>query len=600
MKKEKTKRREKVGDKMTREDLLGFGSEAFSLNQAEYVSKKIIDEILFHTFETIRIHNVKQMDIDYSVYRNFINLQMIVNLGLIKSDKETDLIKNNDFSFDVNPCKIDAWASGRAKIITSTRPKEQIAPLLVKPDKNNESSKGKKKDKEKDKDKVENTMYRTRKMMDVKKLVKEQPPKELPLDFIRPIEEKKETKIFDYDEMKLKGYRAYFQEKQIETLKRKQLEKEQAERAKEEEKKLKQVKDLMNAGKLVSWDANGTFLPLKYVKETDLKSAPQPRQKIMDTKTIYDQDNIFDLDEEGNPRKKLNLEISKDKLPVVPKIENYYQPNPIVSHDIQQGVVLEFYGHKKSGGKYDVGGGRLTIDQYNQLLEQIKPYEHPGIEERQDESVEVEKEKKDEVDKKEGGEEENVDEKKTEKSLGIKKKEIRSSKRLYYLFRDEIKAEDKRLKTNQENIIKKKKKLIKKPKIQIDKIELRDFNFKEIKNTEDKTRYNELKDKLDEGYQDVFDEKKILIRMPADKHVKDEMNKRTRGKKFTQYESNTINQLLPNTIIRTLTKIKEESELNELNRKTKIFLPAINTRPKTGRITKRNKEVEKEKEKEKK
>ena len=600
MKKEKTKRREKVGDKMTREDLLGFGSEAFSLNQAEYVSKKIIDEILFHTFETIRIHNVKQMDIDYSVYRNFINLQMIVNLGLIKSDKETDLIKNNDFSFDVNPCKIDAWASGRAKIITSTRPKEQIAPLLVKPDKNNESSKGKKKDKEKEKDKIENAMYRTRKMIDVKKLVKEQPPKELPLDFIRPIEEKKETKIFDYDEMKLKGYRAYFQEKQIETLKRKQLEKEQAERAKEEEKKLKQVKDLMNAGKLVSWDANGTFLPLKYVKETDLKSAPQPRQKIMDTKTIYDQDNIFDLDEEGNPRKKLNLEISKDKLPVVPKIENYYQPNPIVSHDIQQGVVLEFYGHKKSGGKYDVGGGRLTIDQYNQLLEQIKPYEHPGIEERQDESVELEKEKKDEGVKKEEGEEENVEEKKTEKSLGIKKKEIRSSKRLYYLFRDEIKAEDKRLKTNQENIIKKKKKLIKKPKIQIDKIELRDFNFKEIKNTEDKTIYNELKEKLDEGYQDVFDEKKILIRMPADKHVKDEMNKRTRSKKFTQYESNTINQLLPNTIIRTLTKIKEESEQNELNRKNKIILPAINTRPKTGRVTKRNKEVEKEKEKEKK
>ena len=47
MKKEKLK---KVAEKMTREDLLGFSSEVFSLNQAEYVSKKIIDEILFHTF----------------------------------------------------------------------------------------------------------------------------------------------------------------------------------------------------------------------------------------------------------------------------------------------------------------------------------------------------------------------------------------------------------------------------------------------------------------------------------------------------------------------------------------------------------------------
>ena len=258
---------------------------------------------MFHTFETIRIHNVKQMDIDYSVYRNFINLQMIVNLGLIKSEKETELIKKNDFIFDVNPCKIDAWASGRAKIITSTQPKEQIAPSAPRPDKNSESSKIKKK--ERDKDKIENgTYYKGRKNMETKKVPKEPPPKELPLDFIRPIEEKKESKTFNYDEMKLKGYRAYFQEKQIETLKRKQLEKEQAERAKEEEKKLKQVKDLMNAGKLVSWDATGTFLPIKYVKESDLKNPPQPRQKILDTKTVYDQDKIFDLDEEGKPKKK--------------------------------------------------------------------------------------------------------------------------------------------------------------------------------------------------------------------------------------------------------------------------------------------------------
>ena len=72
MKKEKgIKNQEK--QTLTREDLLGFGTEVFSLNQAEYVSKKIIDQILFHVFETIRIHNVKQMNFDYSVFRSFIN-----------------------------------------------------------------------------------------------------------------------------------------------------------------------------------------------------------------------------------------------------------------------------------------------------------------------------------------------------------------------------------------------------------------------------------------------------------------------------------------------------------------------------------------------
>ena len=599
MKKQKTK---KIAEKMTRQDLLGFSSEVFSLNQAEYVSKKIIDEILFHTFETIRIHNVKQMDIDYSVYRNFINLQMIVNLGLIKSEKEIEIIKKNDFVFDVNPCKIDAWASGRAKIITSTQPKEQMVPSAPRPEKINESSKAKKK--EKDKDRLDTT-YRNKKNVDQKKVVKEPPPKELPLDDIRPIEEKKETKTFDYDEMKLKGYRAYFQEKQIETLKRKQLEKEQAERAKEEEKKLKQVKDLMNAGKLVSWDATGTFLPIKSLKDTELKNPPQPRQKILDTKTVYDQDNIFDLDEEGNPKKKKILEISKDKIPTIPKIENYYQPNPLVSHNIQQGVTLEFYGHKKSGGKYDVGGGRLTMDQYHQLLEQINPYENAQIEERGDESYDAEESIK-RGEKEEGEEEGDKDQdKKSEKTPGKKKKGMSGSKKLYYLFRDEIKAEEenKMRKKNQENIIKKKKKKLeeKKEKIKIDKIELKNFNFKEIKNTQDKSIYNELKEKLDDGYQDFYNEKKILIRMPEEPHLRDEVNKRTREKRIIQEGSSTFNQQLPNTIKRTLTKIKEENEQNEEIRKTKTILPPISSRPKSSYITNKNKkkEIEKDKEKEK-
>lgn len=596
MKKQKPK---KVHDKMTREELLGFGTDMFSLNQAEYVSKKIIDEVLFHTFETIRIHNVKQMDSDYSVYRNFINLQMIVNLGLIKSEKEIELIKNNDFIFDVNPCKIDAWASGRAKIITSTQPKEQMVPSAPRQDKNNESSKAKKKDK--DKTKLDNNIpIRNRNIINPKNIViKEQPPKELPMDDIRPIEEKKETKSFNYDEMKLKGYRAYFQEKQIETLKRKQLEKEQAERAKEEEKKLKQVKDLMNAGKLVSWDANGTFLPIKSLKETELKNPPQPRQKIMDNKTIYDQDNIFDLDEEGNPKKKKILEIYKDKIPSIPKIENYYQPNPLVSHNIQQGVTLEFYGHKKSGGKYDVGGGRLTMEQYHQLLDQINPYENAQIEEKAEESSEKEESDKKEKVEENGGAGDKKE--KGEKSILKKKKGMSGSKKLYYLFRDEIKAEEdhkKKRKKNQENIIKKKKKPEeKKSKNKIDKIELKNFNFKEIKNTQDKSIYNELKEKLDEGYQDFYNEKKTLIRMPTDLHLKDEINKRTREKRIIQNEINTINQQLPNTIRRTLTKIKEENEHMEEIRQTKTFLPPINsTRPKSSYFTNKNKKKEVEKE----
>ena len=150
MKKEKGKKNVEKQIQPTREELLGYGSEAFSLNQAEYVSKKIIDQILFHVYETIRIHNVKQMSFDYSAFRSFINLQNIVNLGLIKSEKEIEVIDNHSFDFDVNPCKIDAWASGHAKIITSTQPKEQLVPP-PKSEKNEQSSKIKKRKKKKKK-----------------------------------------------------------------------------------------------------------------------------------------------------------------------------------------------------------------------------------------------------------------------------------------------------------------------------------------------------------------------------------------------------------------------------------------------------------------
>ena len=207
------------------------------------------------------------LNFDYSGFRTFINLQKIVNLGLIKTEKEVEVIDNHSFVFDANPCKISVWVSGYAKIITSTQPKEQLVPP-PKSEKNEQSSKIKRKDKYKN----ENTLTRTRRRGDdAKKDVKEPPPKELPMDFITSIEENREVVSFNYDEMKLKGNGTYFQEKQIEIQKRKQLEKEQAERAKEEEKNFKQIKDLMTTGKLVSLDANGVFLPLKLMKETDLK-----------------------------------------------------------------------------------------------------------------------------------------------------------------------------------------------------------------------------------------------------------------------------------------------------------------------------------------
>ena len=49
-----------IKTKFTREELLGEGNY-FHLDQSEYICKKIIDQILFLTFQQVRFDNVKEM-----------------------------------------------------------------------------------------------------------------------------------------------------------------------------------------------------------------------------------------------------------------------------------------------------------------------------------------------------------------------------------------------------------------------------------------------------------------------------------------------------------------------------------------------------------
>ena len=154
-------------------------------------------------------------------------------------------------------------------------------------------------------------------------------------------------------------------------------------------------------------------------------------------------------------------------------------------------------------------------------------------------------------------------------------------------------------KKNQENIIKrKKKKQEKKEKGPKDKIELKDFDFKEIKSTQDKSIYKELKEKVDDGYSDFYPDKKVTTRLPTDLHIGDEKNIRTREKRSVQIEAGrTYNENLPNTIKKKLDKIKEENEENKIGKKT--ILPLIKNRPKSNYVI-NSKNIIKENEKNKK
>ncbi len=105
------------------------------------------------------------------------------------------------------------------------------------------------------------------------------------------IEEKEN--LNEIEQKKIKDFRAYFAEKEIENQKRKIIEKEQAEKAKVEQKKVKQVMELINSSNLISWDSEGRFLPIKYIKESEKKNFPEAKSQINENEINYDTDKLY-------------------------------------------------------------------------------------------------------------------------------------------------------------------------------------------------------------------------------------------------------------------------------------------------------------------
>ena len=338
----------------SKEDLLGFSTKAFQLEQSEYVAKKIIDQLLFLTFDKVRKINVKNLEGDYSAYRTFRSIKRIVSLGLIRPETEYEKQINYNIDFEIKPSKIDTWASNKAKILTSV-PQEEVPVCPKKPswmttkeNKNEKSSmispRGKKGNAYKDL---------------IGKLKKNYTPaRELPMD-AKPIIFEQVEQLDELEQMKLKGYRIYFQEKEIERQKRKILEKEQEERAKEEEKKIKQVLQMMNSSSLISWDMDGRFLPLKPLNVNQMRNFPEARLNVDERKYIFDPEKLYDLDKDGISKRKINTDVYREEPPKEELQPKYYQPDPLVSFKLEKGTVLEFYGKKKDGG--DFGDSQFDI-----------------------------------------------------------------------------------------------------------------------------------------------------------------------------------------------------------------------------------------------
>ena len=577
----KNKKRQNLKTKFTREELLGEGNKTFQLNQAEYVSKKIIDEILFLTFQQIRFNNVKKMEFDYSIYRTFENLQRIINLGLLKPEIEYEKAISFDIKFDIKPPKIDSYASNKSKIIT-TVPKEEIPQL---PPKKEEALSKLKKLKgkvkllgtffKKSSQPEYNTNLLKKKEQEPKK--KETAPRELPMDAKSILSEQKEE-INEIEQMKLNGMRAYFQEREIELQKRKIYEHELAEKKKEEEKKMKQVMELINSpnNNLISWDDEGRFVSIKQMKETDFKKFPEPKQNVIHNKIEYDNQKIYDLDKNGRQKKFDTSEIIKEIQPIPEPRIKYYQPDPYISIPLEKGIDMESYGLKKTGGQFDKGDGRFTLFQYYQELGKIKPNDYGFMDvnynDNYDDNVNYDKK-----------ELEKIDEDKKENNVSKINEQPKFS-RMYFLFKDEINNNNVNVDSNlnQEDILHKKKKKneIKKQE-SLNKIVHENIKFDEIINVDDKKLYNAFRGPFQGNNVTSFSPNVtvlpkfgIISNVNEKKSIRD---RRIKNNQRIQSANQTTKNFLPKSIIKAIDKaIKEENnEINENREDNKIVLPRI-------------------------
>ena len=580
----KNKKKQHLKTKFTREELLGEGHKTFQLNQAEYVSKKIIDQILFLTFQQIRFNNVKKMEFDYSVYRTFESLQRIINLGLLKPEIEYEKAISFDIKFDIKPPKIDSYASNKSKIIT-TVPKEEIPQLP--PKKEDPLAKLKK---QKNKLKLLGTMHKKStqpeyniNLIKMKKeeqtpKKKEPAPRELPMDAKSILSDPKEE-TNEIEQNKLKGMRAYFQEREIELQKRKIYEHELAERQKEEEKKMKQVMELINSpnNNLISWDDEGRFVAIKQMKETDFKKFPEPKPNVIHNKIEYDNQKIYDLDKNGRQKKFENIEIVKEIQPVPQPRIKYYQPDPYDAMPLEKGIDMESYGLKKTGGQFDKGDGRLTIFQYFQELGKIKPNDYGFMD-----IIYNEFNDDDNNDNKNKKELEKIEEDKKENNVSKIEKEPPKFSRMYFLFKDELNNNSNvnYNNLNQENILhKKKKKSDYKKQESINKIVNENIKFDEITNVDDKKLYNAFRGPFQGN--DITSYTPNVTVLPKFGIVNNEQknirDRRIKNNQRINSAAQTSKNFLPKSIIKAIDKaIKEENnEINENREDNKTILPRI-------------------------
>lgn len=195
--------------------------------------------------------------------------------------------------------------------------------------------------------------------------------------------------------VKLRTLRIYFRERELERERKKKLEMEMEEKNNEDDKRKKKLMEEMGK-KPFSYDFEGKIMNVRPLEAEKLYYPPAASTNIAEKQTILSEEGRRERErekEKGKKKGRRGAELKKKDNNYNPEEEfqyspRYYQPDPLTSHEITPGVVMDFYGVKKEGGKFQDIPGRLSLEDFYTLLAMYKPtnkfisYENPDIKRR--------------------------------------------------------------------------------------------------------------------------------------------------------------------------------------------------------------------------
>ena len=208
---------------------------------------------------------------------------------------------------------------------------------------------------------------------------------------------KEEIKGFD-DKDKDKAIILYFREKEAERIRKL---KNEAELLADEEKKKKQA--LEDPLPTMITDSLGNLLKTYQINTDKLRGLAESKFIIRTEEELKEYKELLKLKE--NKQKDWNITIEKknppEKFQISEKIkktqkiflyneviqepvpELYFQPEPIKSHVLSEGVNMTYYNQKKRGGNFPKIPDKMDKSDFNNILSQLKPKTYQKKEEEQ-------------------------------------------------------------------------------------------------------------------------------------------------------------------------------------------------------------------------